>query len=188
MGYTHYWYRVPELPEREWRSFLKDAIAILGRSGARLVKEYNEPGQPPMVTPDLICFNGVGEEGHETFYFPRIEDKREIVSDKKHKGFAFAFCKTAQKPYDAAVCAVLLAAKRAFGQMITISSDGEWEEWEPGRKLYALATGDAAATPWPTWTCEKCGEVRGENIIHVGKTCYFCMTEAQRDEYYRSER
>ena len=57
------------------------------------------------VNDDGVCFNGIGGNGHEPFCFTREPD-----SLHGKEGFGFTFCKTAQKPYDEVVCAVLLAA------------------------------------------------------------------------------
>lgn len=48
---------------------------------------------------------------------------------------AFGFCKTAQKPYDKYVVACLIIAKSIFGKDVTISSDGDLEEWQEGKAL-----------------------------------------------------
>ena len=50
-------------------------------------------------------------------------------------GMIFKFCKTAQKPYDIAVCSALIIAKRYFGESIMISSDGDNEEWKESKAL-----------------------------------------------------
>jgi hypothetical protein len=72
---------------------------------------------------DKIVFNGVGADAHETFF---------VSAD----GVDFNFCKTAQKPYDIAVTASLIHAKKVFGDNIKISSDGDWSDWESGQLLY----------------------------------------------------
>jgi hypothetical protein len=46
------------------------------------------------------------------------------------------FCKTARKPYDIAVTASLILAKKIFGDIIKVSSDGNWSDWESGQLLY----------------------------------------------------
>jgi hypothetical protein len=71
----------------------------------------------------LIVFNGVGADSHESFY---------VSAD----GVDFNFCKTAQKPYDIAVTASLIHAKKVFGDKIKISSDGDWSDWDGGKLLY----------------------------------------------------
>lgn len=63
--------------------------------GIDLQAEHNEP-KPAKVLKTIIRFNGVEDDGHETFYLPK-------------KKRSFNFCKTARKPYDIAVAMVLLA-------------------------------------------------------------------------------
>ena len=72
-----------------------------------------------------IRFNGVGELSHETFMVDRIYRD-------------FEFCKTNRKPYDLAVCSVLILVS-LYADGGEISSDGlgdtytdsEWKDaWE----------------------------------------------------------
>jgi hypothetical protein len=58
--------------------------------------------------------------GHETF---AIQRKRKV---KK-----FEFCKTAGKPYDLMVCTCLILLKWYFKDKVSISSDGDMEDWQP---------------------------------------------------------
>lgn len=62
------------------------------------------------------------EDSHESF----------VIANEATE---FTFCKTARKPYDAVVCAVLILAKAYFGKNIEISSDGDWAEWQEGKDL-----------------------------------------------------
>lgn len=78
---------------------------------------------------DLIRFNGIGEDGHETFYLPKIYT-RKMPSLLSHTDLLFQFCKTANKPYDLAVCCCLIIAKHYLGDDIKVSSDGSLDEWK----------------------------------------------------------
>ena len=50
---------------------------------------------------------------------------------------SFAFCKTARKPYDLAVCLSLLRIKEIAPDAIELSSDGDWDiEWVNSRLVY----------------------------------------------------
>lgn len=89
----------------------------------------------PKLNKDEVKFNGNGALAHETFTFPRTLQITEKSFSLYKNGYYFEFCKTARKPYDLFVTAVLLLAKKHFGESIRISSDGNWEEWEEGRKL-----------------------------------------------------
>jgi len=68
----------------------------------------------------MIRFNGKDDEGHETFM---------LTPDPSD----FNFCKTAQKPYDLVVVAILclLAHRTDTG----VSSDGDRSDWAEGLKL-----------------------------------------------------
>lgn len=60
----------------------------------------------------------------------------ETFSIHRKGNSSFNFCKTARKPYDFAVCVVLTLYAKHFGAEATdVSSDGDWEDWEPAVKL-----------------------------------------------------
>lgn len=88
-----------------------------------------------------FSFNGVGEDMYESFVF-------------KNEPTEFTFCKTARKPYDAVVCAVLILVKKWFNGDIEISSDGKWEEWQEGRDMFQRTFGVASMSVFT---------VKGEN-------------------------
>jgi hypothetical protein len=75
-----------------------------------LQREYDDK-RDPIVSKDKVWFNGIEDEGCETFAldFPG-ED----------------FCKTKRQPYDIAVCECLLIAKAHYGSHMDLSSDGFW--------------------------------------------------------------
>lgn len=156
MGYTHYWRQTRDFTDDEWLklrqgagqvvSALRNAKALRERDipavpfDIPLAYEDDEPDRPPVVSLDEIRFNGVGEDGHETFYLTRRKpEKREFDRLYETEG-AFDFCKTARKPYDAAVVAVLTIAHTVAPGVLTLSSDGTPEEWVDGHRLAELAT------------------------------------------------
>jgi len=110
MGYTHYWNQNTlgtDIPS----GALKIIRKILKRHAAIVQREYDDKRRP-VVRKDLICFNGIGDDGAETFYFdPNSSD-----------GFD-GFCKTYRRPYDLPVCEVLLVLKH-FIPAMELSSDG----------------------------------------------------------------
>jgi len=111
MGYTHYmgadnWDRKDELG-------FEKALPIVRKILKRykdLVQFECDNSKRPVVSKKQIRFNGIGEDGHETF----------MISNSS---FEFNFCKTARKPYDVVVCEVLLVLN-AFCPHLSISSDG----------------------------------------------------------------
>ena len=96
MGYTHYWKEI-HIGKERWNKFKNAVQELINRHNQELPidREYNEPNLPPQVDDDYVCFNGRGDDGHETFFIPRIGKDSE-------------FCKTARKPYDVYVVACLI--------------------------------------------------------------------------------
>jgi len=143
MGYTHYW-RQPwqALAPEKWALIVSDVKKILATTDVPLLREYDEPGTKPEITTDLIRFNGVADEGHETFYFERTpgEDVDYQKQQPKHYVKAFSFCKTAHKPYDVVVCACLIII-RHHAPKVDMSSDGDYPDWAAGHALVLEATG-----------------------------------------------
>lgn len=137
MGYTHYWRftKNPKDIENGDKKF-KKAVELLKKCLAKVPAELDVPyygkntfklaggdgtGEP-VFTDEVVCFNGFdGDEdlSHETCY---------IALDNPD-GFDFDFCKTAEKPYDVAVCLTLLCFKKAFGDDFNWSSDGNGSEF-----------------------------------------------------------
>ena len=131
MGYTHYWNILEsEINSDKWAKFAKDFVKILPQFMDIL--DHNTD-QKFNVTGEHIIFNGVGEEGHETFTM-----NRKNVMEKAYDGEIkyFDFCKTARKEYDISVCCALIIAKKYFGNIIKVSSDGEEEDgWDKAKEL-----------------------------------------------------
>lgn len=111
MGFTHYWdtRNCTEEDEQAYSQALPIIKDIVNRHATLICFEYDRPERKPLATRSQIRFNGKGEEGHETLIF-RLNGKWE-------------FCKTARKPYDLAVCEVLLVLK-AYLPNMSLSSDG----------------------------------------------------------------
>jgi len=101
-----------------------------------LAREYDSPKSGnPEVTPDHIRFNGWKDEGHETFLVTR--ERPDLPSWDPAAKESFDFCKTARKPYDLAVCLVLLSMSRHAPRSVRVGSDGDWEmEWTEARRVY----------------------------------------------------
>lgn len=135
MGYSHYWRRpLQEITPDAWQKICQDAAKLIA-AGPPVAWEYDEPKRLPEVSPELIRFNGRGKDGHETFVFPRIPED------------PFAFCKTAEKPYDKTVCAVLAVINDHVPTLARITSDGNSEEWQPALDWAAGILGRRLAMP-----------------------------------------
>ena len=117
MGYTHYW-----KGEVKNDKGLKDALKILILRG---IDEGVLDSDPDVsnITNKYLRFNGIGEDGHETFHlsFGKATD--------------FDFCKTARKPYDKYVVGALSIVKKFSSDSFSWSSDGRAENHVEGQKL-----------------------------------------------------
>jgi hypothetical protein len=134
MGYTHYWEsyakRIPAEAVIIIRQILDKAYA------AGVIQYEHDDPKPPVVTVTEVRFNGVGEGGHETFYFDVNDDYR------ASNGRPFAFCKTARKPYDDVVMRVLIVLRYYIRDEIQVSSDGQFsDEWQKARDEMASEYG-----------------------------------------------
>lgn len=105
------------LSKEAYEAFIMD-IAEVGFHQAKFLDNSTDSSE----SDGAIYLNGIGEESHETFVW-------------ENKVIDFRFCKTARKEYDPAVCAILILAKKHYGEGVEISSDGNWSEWMPGRLI-----------------------------------------------------
>ena len=151
VGYTHYWYRPVNNAGsvHQYTELRMDAARIISTAmdGGIEVRGPFGVGQP-QFSEERFAFNGDKENDfwHETFSwkrYPTLHDY-EVAEGKTE---TFDFCKTAYKPYDAVVCAVLIRAKEIYGDLVRVKSDGNWGEWASGRKLYELTFGREATNP-----------------------------------------
>mgnify|MGYP003971381979 CR=1 FL=1 len=118
MGYTHYW-KHDEVIKADWRKAIEEVDKVLRRHHGVLQFEYDNDAKPE-ANDSSIRFNGIDEDGHETFW----------VSPE---ATGFSFCKTARKPYDLAVCEVLIILSCLCG--FDVSSDGDFDdEWAEATK------------------------------------------------------
>ena len=129
MGYTHYWMPKP-IHSFTWKTVESDMRKLFAACDT-LCGEYDAPESAPVLTEDLLAFNGKGELGHETFWIDR-------------GGLVWTFCKTAQKPYDTAVTACLIYLASLHGFHVT--SDGDESDWQAGLAL--------ARKVWPELSLE----------------------------------
>ena len=138
MGYTHYWRQLRDFTDTEWQELTRLAKLITNDGvldQTLSTVEFN-------IDNEQICFNGVGDNGHETFIITKKKRAKEDYEEQEayDRQGAFEFCKTAQKPYDKYVVAVLCALYNleyveGFGQthpMSEIRSDGNTADWTEG--------------------------------------------------------
>ena len=132
MGYTHYWNIADEISRDNWYKFIEDFHKILPNFESTLDIQGDQKLEHDK---DVIFLNGIGELAHESFLLERVTDISGFTQRDDDDGLIFKFCKTAQKPYDIAVCSALIIAKKHFGESIRISSDGENHDWQEAKTL-----------------------------------------------------
>lgn len=125
MGYTHYWRQQRHFTKKEWGEIRASAKAICAES--KIPLEVNDDAY-------RLSINGLAEDAYEDFTL-------------SCEGLPFDFCKTAREPYDVVVCAILAAVHTRVPGVLSIKSDGEPEEWEPGVQLASKALGISIANP-----------------------------------------
>lgn len=98
-----------------------------------IVRTTNVPLAGPMGDGEVewndgrVALNGMDEDAHETFSFPPSRD--------------WCFCKTAYKPYDVVVTAILIASNAICPGAFSYGSDGDASDWEAGLNLARRALG-----------------------------------------------
>lgn len=122
MGYTHYWHYAGEpVRSEDWLKIMQDASKLLNIAdttrGIGELRWEDGDKRPPEVSFEMIRFNGIGVEAHETFLLEQNEG---------------GFCKTAQKPYDMVVVCILACAVEHAPYALEVSSDGDDLDWKTG--------------------------------------------------------
>jgi hypothetical protein len=117
MGYTHYWTIEKQIDESDWEKFLNGAVQIVTTATDAGIALDNDSAEK------IVFINGVGEGAHETFAITATDT-------------GFNFCKTAEKPYDTVVTAILILLKETLGENVKVTSDGDWNDWQGGQLLY----------------------------------------------------
>ena len=108
MGYTHYWFTLRDIAPETWAKITDDAKKLIKASKLKLTADDQAP--KPIVDEDHIWLNGKGDDEYESFILERKRDS--------------AFCKTAKKPYDLVVCAILIVAEHHAIEVFECHSDG----------------------------------------------------------------
>lgn len=144
MGYTHYWTQKADIPADVWAE-IKDAAHRItlhaSKSRITLVDGMgDDPNTKPEITDELIAFNGLGDDSHESFW---VEAKQ--ADNSAWGGEAgWVFCKTAQKPYDIVVTALLCYLESVHPDYFVVTSDGDLSDWQPGLAFAVAALPEKA--------------------------------------------
>ena len=125
MGYTHYFEGLTATAE-----VIADAQKIIDASPVTVCGPGGQ-GLPQLDAADGLWLNGfeAADEDYETFFLRGI-------NEPEHPELG-AFCKTAHRPYDVVVTAILISAALHAGS--TVRSDGRWDNWGAGVALFERA-------------------------------------------------
>tara|TARA_R100000995_G_scaffold39685_1_gene18377 strand:+ start:159 stop:704 length:546 start_codon:yes stop_codon:yes gene_type:complete len=145
MGYTHYWRQLRDFTDTEWQELTRLTKLItadgVGSERVKPVLATSGPNDPITINNKVIMFNGIGEDGHETFCITKKKRAKMDYEEQEayDKQGAFEFCKTAHKPYDKYVVAVLCALynmkiklDEETPPVLYIRSDGNTKDWTEG--------------------------------------------------------
>tara|TARA_R110000824_G_scaffold8858_1_gene40219 strand:+ start:742 stop:1197 length:456 start_codon:yes stop_codon:yes gene_type:complete len=135
MGYTHYFTQTKDFSDDQWSKIRAVANTLLRKAGH--IDRSTKYDQKLFITKDAVRFNGIGDEGHETFYLKKKlrPTEWESAGNCFEKGEEYQFCKTAYKDYDKYVVAMLCMINYLAPDVCRIESDGDKEEWKDGLRL-----------------------------------------------------
>lgn len=127
MGYSHYFENKQDCPPEDWEkitdAFKRLQTTAIINNDPLLIQEESDRTSAPGVDETGIWFNGIEDDGHETFHLTCVGSGR------------FNSCKTARKPYDRVVVAVLCLANFFAPGVWDIGSDGTDYQWQDGLAL-----------------------------------------------------
>jgi len=123
MGYSHYFPQSRSFTDAEWLDITSHVNKVVALKKSIIGDATGNPGSMPSVNAKRIVFNGIGEMAHDTFSVTKSHDS------------SFNFCKTAQKPYDDVVVAVLCIIIALAPGALKVSSDGYSNDWKWGLDL-----------------------------------------------------
>ena len=107
-------------------------------SRRKVEDRWEDTSQPRTSEGDMVDLS------HETFYmYPKV--KKGVQSYEAGSGFGF--CKTARKPYDLMVKAVLIVCKVHLEDYIEIDCDGEDEDWHSAIRFVTNVLGEKYLSP-----------------------------------------
>lgn len=134
MGFTRYWRVRPGVEGEGLLRPLPDMRRILAFAESQGTAESG-------TECEIFCFNGVGDEALEPFFWP--------PEDQDDDGWLWGFCKTDLKPYDVVVAACLQAVRDHLGEAAEISADAGPKAWVDGARLFASVLGREPPTVEP---------------------------------------
>lgn len=155
MGYTIYYTQNRAFTTQEWGDIRAAVIPMFHR--LKQIKGGSGTGRPIIDNSDII-FNGDADkdEDHETFQLSKCNS-------------GFQFCKTARKPYDRYVKAVLVVANYYAPDALNVSCDGDDEDgcWTEGVRIAEIyAKGVPGRSPCSPLELKRLKELKSTEPSH----------------------
>jgi len=94
MGYTHHWIQTSMPDDAAWKVIREDVLSIIRASDVPVIGYTGTADSLPGPADGAIHFDGVGADALETFRMTQ-------------GGIEHGFCKTAERPYDVIVAAIM---------------------------------------------------------------------------------
>lgn len=144
MGYTHTWHIAESSTDPRTADIGDDVRMLMMKSEMPVCLDSDQADQPPCIDDEKIQFNGPGEDGAETFWYPPSPDNAQWGLPE-----GLDQCKTYRRPYDIIVASALISIKHHLGDGVITSSDGriDEEEWQAAINLYRGAFPDRSLPP-----------------------------------------
>ncbi len=117
--YTHYYELIKPIDDESWKKICIDTKKVIKYyKKLNINVEANHPSGIMVSNKNkYINFNGIGDDSYETFSFGKEQMR-------------FNFCKTNQNEYDKVVCSVMLVIYHHAKDCVSMSSDGNFNDWK----------------------------------------------------------
>ena len=134
--YTQYYELIKPIDDEAWKKICIDTKKVIKYyKKLNINVETNHPsGIMVSNKKKYINFNGIGDDSYETFSFGKEQMR-------------FNFCKTNQNEYDKVVCSVMLVIYHHAKDCVSMSSDGNFNDWKEMMKNNAKIFGYAFELP-----------------------------------------
>ncbi len=134
--YTQYYELIKPIDDESWKKICIDTKKVIKYyKKLNINVEANHPNGIMVSNKNkYINFNGIGDDSYETFSFGKEQMR-------------FNFCKTNQNEYDKVVCSVMLVIYHHAKDCVSMSSDGNFNDWKEMMKNNAKIFGYAFELP-----------------------------------------
>ena len=140
MGFTHYWDMTRDISERNFKKLTKDMKAI----EAYIKENKSISNNAECAWDEQVTLHHPNGENEGVLYYSntfgfngdaKIHADHESMHINLGANDSWTFCKTARKPYDLAVCLILISLKYHI-RSTRVTSDGGNDDWQHSFELW----------------------------------------------------